>query len=139
MSNMKIWNGYGSEHSMNLVMIGRFRDAADAAKAKQIIDWLVEKVDADVKAGQLDVGEGSDRFTAGMLDLLGRVNVATIGPNEVEQFAYDVTVKLKDNQVILTTEESDVSAFLKVLVDRGARVEVFSAHDYPEAEYGRGK
>ena len=29
---MKIWNGYGSEHSMNLVMIGRFKTVGEAEK-----------------------------------------------------------------------------------------------------------
>ena len=26
---MKIWDGYGSEHSMNLVMIGHFKNSDD--------------------------------------------------------------------------------------------------------------
>jgi hypothetical protein len=53
---MKVWYGYSSEHSMNLVMIGRFEDAGDAAKAKQIIDLLTEQVNADVDADLLKVG-----------------------------------------------------------------------------------
>ena len=40
--------------------------------------------------------------------------------------------ELKDQQVVITTDEPDVSAFLKLMVDKGARVEVFSAHDYPD-------
>ena len=35
---MKIWYQNGSEHSANLVMIGHFEDAANATKAKEIID-----------------------------------------------------------------------------------------------------
>ncbi len=34
---MKIWQAYGSEHSMRLVMIGRFRTATDAKKTQQLI------------------------------------------------------------------------------------------------------
>ncbi|HEX7182177.1 MAG TPA: DUF6375 family protein [Thermoanaerobaculia bacterium] len=136
---MKIWYGYGSEHSMNLVMIGRFEDAGDAAKAKQVIDWLTEQVSADVQAGLIEVGEPAHRFTDHMLDLLRKANFMSIGPTELEQFAYEVTVKLEDKQVVVTTDEIDVSAFLKVLLDHGARVEVFSAHQHPETEYGRGK
>ena len=41
---MKLWYGYGSEHSMNLVMIGRFKDAVAAAQAKRVIDALTTKV-----------------------------------------------------------------------------------------------
>ena len=53
---MKIWNGCGSEHSMNLVMIGRFKDAGDAASAKEVIDRLIEQVSADVDDGQMVIG-----------------------------------------------------------------------------------
>lgn len=41
--------------------------------------------------------------------------------------------------MILTTDESEVSAFLKVMIQKEAKVEVYSAHDYPDTEYGRGK
>lgn len=136
---MKIWYSYGSEHSMNLVMIGRFNDVGDADKAKQVIEWITAQVDADVKAGLMKVGEPPDRFTMDMLELLGKVSVHSIGPTELEQFAYDVKVKVEANQVVVTTDEIDVSAYLKVLLDKGARVEVYSAHNYPETEYGRGK
>lgn len=135
---MKVWYGHGSEHSMNLVMIGRFKDAGDAAKAKQIIEWLTEQVNADVEAGLMEIGVPADHYPDGVFDLLGKVNVHCISPAELEQFAYDVTIKVEDNEVIVTTNEIDVSAFLKVLLDKGARVEVYSAHHYPGTGYGRG-
>jgi hypothetical protein len=120
-------------------MIGRFKDGGDAAKAKQVIEWLTEQVNTEVEAGLIELGERAERYTDGMLDLLGKVNIHSIGPTELEQFAYDVTVKVENNQVVMTTEEIDVSAFMKVLLDMGARVEVYSAHYYPETEHGRGK
>lgn len=136
---MKIWYQYGSEHSANLVMIGHFTDATEAARAKEIIDELTEQVSADQTNGSLVVGSPSTRYTDAMLDLLSRVKVHSIGPGELEQFIYDVSVKVDGSDVVLTTDESDVSAFLKVMFDRGARVEVYSAHDYPDTEYGRGR
>lgn len=135
---MKIWYGYGSEHSANLVMIGRFKDAGKAAEARQVIDRLTEQVDADVQAGLMEIGAHTDRFTDGMLDLLGQLKIYSLGPAELEQFAYDVTVEVESDQIMLTTDELDVLAFLKVLVDRGARIEVYSAHDYPVAEENSG-
>ena len=39
---MKLWNAFGSEHSMNLVIIGRFNEVRDAELAKELIDRLVE-------------------------------------------------------------------------------------------------
>jgi hypothetical protein len=136
---MKIWFGYCSEHSANLVMIGRFMEVGDADKAKQIIELLTEQVMADEKAGLIKIGERADRFTDGMFNLLKKLRIYTIGSVELEQFAFDVNVKVDDNKLVLTTDEIDVSAFLKVLIDKGARVEVYSAHDYPDTEYGRGK
>lgn len=136
---MKIWYGYGSEHSMNLVMIGRFKDAAGAAKAKEVIDRLTEQVNADVQDGLVEIGEPPKRFSNDMLELLQKLNVHVLSPAELEQFAYDVRVKIEGSQIVLTTDEVDVSAFLKVLIDKGARVEVYSAHDYPDAGYGRGR
>lgn len=130
---MKIWYGYSSEHSMNLVMIGQFKDVGDAAKAKQVIELLIKQVEADVNAKLMTVGEPAERFTDNMLDLLQKVKVHSIGPAELEQFAYDVTVKVEDNRLVVKTDEIDVSVFLKVLLDSGARVEVYSANDYPEA------
>lgn len=131
---MKMWIGHGSEHSMNLVMIGHFKDAGSAAKAKQIIDWLTEQVNADVEAGEIQVGSPPQRITERMMELFRKINLYIIGPPEVEQFAYDVNVKLDDAKIVVTTDESDVSAFLKVLIDHGARVEVFSAHFYKEGQ-----
>lgn len=136
---MKIWYGYGSEHSMNLVMIGVFKEESDAGKAKQIIDWLTEQVNTDVHDGLMEVGNPPRRFTPRILELLGKVDLFIIGPTELEQFSYDVSVKVEGNKIILTTDESDVSAFFKVLLDQGARVEMYSAHHYGDTEYGRGR
>ncbi|MEM5790299.1 MAG: DUF6375 family protein [Syntrophobacteraceae bacterium] len=139
---MKIWQGYGTEHSSNLIMIGRFKDAEDAARAKDIIENLIEQVRADEHDGLLILGECSDRYTTGMLELLRKLRVHSVGPDELQQFALDVDMKVKPekkNELVLTTEEIDISAFLKVLIDTGARVEVYSAHDYPDTDYGRGK
>ena len=47
-------------------------------------------------------------------------------------------LKAKRDEVIIMTDEVDVSALLKLLLDRGAKVEVYSAHDYPEMGTGHG-
>ncbi len=136
---MKVWYGYGSEHSANLVMIGSFKDARDAGKAKEVIDQLAEHIVSEVQAGTMETEGRTDRYSDKLLQLLQSVRIHDIGPAEMEQFAYDFDVKVDDDRVVLTTDESDVSAFLKVLIDRGARVEVYSAHEYPDGNYGRGK
>ncbi len=131
---MKIWRGYGSEHSMNLVMIGQFKSVDDARKTKQTIDQLTEKL-----ADKIEVGRTRNRFGDEVLALLKDANIYTLGPVELEQFLYDVSTRIEEDKLILTTDESEVSAFMKLMIDRGAKIEIFSAHDYPDAEYGRGK
>ena len=135
---MRLWFGYGSEHSMNLVMIGRFKDASDATRAKQAIDRLTDHVYAEVEAGRMEVGQPTGRYDDAVSVLLGELAVYSIGPAELEQFAYSATVSLDGTEVVLETDEIEVSAFLKVLIDKGARVEVFSAHDYPDNGHGPG-
>ena len=136
---MKIWYQHGSEHSANLVMIGHFENAAEATKVKEIIDALTKQVAEDQSNGTLTVGSPSERYGEEMLDLIARLNISTIGPQEVEQFAYEVSVKVEGNDLVLTTEEFDISAFLKVMFQKGARIEVYSAHNYPDTAYGRGR
>lgn len=131
---MKVWRGYGSEHSMNLVMIGQFKSVDDARKTKQTIDQLTEKL-----ADKIEVGRTRNRFEDEVFALLRDANIYTLGPLELEQFLYDISTRIEEDKLILTTDESEVSAFIKLMIDRGAKIEIFSAHDYPDAEYGRSK
>lgn len=131
---MKVWYGYGSEHSMNLVMIGSFKEVRDATNTKLVLDRLVAQEHTDIDTGLAAFGEPSDRFTDGMRALLLETELLHIGPDEVQQFAYDVSIKAHDTRITITTDEADVSAFLKVLVSEGAKVEVYSAHAYPTTD-----
>lgn len=135
---MKIWKGFGSEHSMNLVMIGRFKSVADAAKANRIIDLITKQVRADMDSGAITIGNRPERYSDGMMSLFRELNVYDVNSVEVEQFAYDVDVEHNQDTIRVTTDESDVSAYLKILVAEGARVEVFSAHFYTEKDH-KGK
>jgi hypothetical protein len=131
---MKIWYGYGSEHSTNLVMIGKFKHTDDAKKAKAMIDQLTENL-----TDKIEVGRPQNRFEDDVIDILKKVDIYTLGRSELEQFLYDINTRVDDDKLILTTDESDISAFIKLMIDQGAKVEIFSAHDYPDSEYGRGK
>lgn len=131
---MKIWNGYASEHSSNLVLIGHFKSTAGAAEAKRIIERLREQVNADVKAGLMSESEPPQQFTDHIMKLFREVETYIVAPAELSQFQYEFSLEQKGDSVFVTTEEYDVSAFLKILVNGGARVEVFSRHDYPSSK-----
>lgn len=131
---MKIWAGYGSEHSMNLVMIGHFRSADEARETLEIIDMLSVKL-----VGKVDYASHTDRFTDDVLELLRQTSCYLFTPSEIEQFLAEKNTQLEGDKLILTTEESEISSFLKLMIHKGAKVEIFSGHDYPETGYGRGK
>lgn len=136
---MKVWYGFGTEHSMNLVMIGRFKDAAKAETVNGIINAFKTAVEADQTAGRLKLGEPTATYSDEMLRLLMDLNVPSLAPGELEQFVYDVNVRRDGDSIVITTDEIAVEAFMKLMLLKGARVEVYSAHDYPDTEYGRGR
>ena len=128
---MKIWNAFATEHSMNLVLIGRFKEVRDAERAKQSIDRLTDFLSAE-KRPQPSPTHQRHRFGEAMRQLLHDEELHSLAPEELEQFCYDVNVNQSGNEISIWTDEIETSAFLKVLVQRGARVEVYSAHDYPD-------
>lgn len=129
---MKFWNSYGSEHSANLVMIGQFKSVTDAKEAKEAIDKIKDFL---VKSGE--TYEDGERFSKSMSKLLMELEVFTLHPREIDQFNYDVRTEIKQDKIVVTTEESDFSAFLKILIEYRAKVEVYSAHEYTGTGEGR--
>ena len=123
---------------MNLVMIGQFDDNREAAQVFAALQHIKGQVNDDEESGLLEVGNPPDRYTDGMMKLLEELGSYSLHPGEFEQFAYDVGIDLKGDKIVITTDEADVSAFLKVLVGKGARVQVYSAHHHVDTGYGRG-
>ena len=133
---MKVWNGYGSEHSMNLVMIGQFQSVDEARNTKDLIETVTESIHDLVDAS---FDNRPTRFPEEVMEVLREHNLFLFAPEELEQFRYDTSLTLDGNKLIFKTDESDVSAFLKILLHKGAKIEAYSAHDYPDEQYGRGK
>ncbi len=131
---MKIWHGYGSEHSMNLVMIGHFKSPEDAEGTQKLINQLTEGL-----RDKIEIGTFRDRFGDSVIDLLRKTECYIFSPSELEHFLYDTHTRVEGDKIILTTDELEVSAFLKLMIEKGAKVEIYSADIYPDTEYGRGK
>lgn len=131
---MKIWTGFGSEHSVNLVMIGRFKEASKAKQVKEIIDRLTEQAMDEDEMPRFDAAFRHRRYSEPMSKLLNEFCIYSVGPTELEQLRYDVSHEVKDNAIIFKTDEIEISAFMKILIDKGARIEIYSAHDYPDTE-----
>jgi hypothetical protein len=132
---VKVWRGFGTEHSMNLVMIGHFRDVTAAEAAYAAVTMAAERVRIEEQAGRLVMGEYADEFSDGTLRMVRDLGLHSLGPDEVEQFLYDVDVQRDGTRLVLRTDEISVMAFVKLLLLRGARLEMFSGHDYPGGEH----
>jgi hypothetical protein len=126
---MKIWNGYGSEHSMNLVMIGHFKSEDDAKKTQEII----EKLSVELR-GKIDIGSNRENFGSEILEILKDADCYILSPGELEHFLYDTHTRVECDKIILETDETEVSAFFKLMIYKGAKVEVYSAHYYPDEQ-----
>lgn len=126
---MKIWNGYGSEHSMNLVMIGVFKDALSADTAELLIKRITAKV-RDSSIGS--TVEKKNKYTSELFELMEQENIYYISPLEFEQFLFEVKLTKDHDKLKFVTDEDDISAFIKIMLHREAKIEIYSAHDYPE-------
>jgi hypothetical protein len=135
---MKIWTGYGSEHSANLVMIGRFKEASEAKQVKEIIDRLTEQAMDEDEIPEYDAAFRHRRYSEPMFKLLSEFQIYSIGSTELEQLRYDVSHEVEGNTIVFKTDEIDISAFMKILIDKGARIEIHSAHNHPDTESEQG-
>lgn len=125
---MKIWHSYGAEHSLNLVIIGHFKEEHEAEAfeilADKITQFLADNSEFDVEA---------DRFDQKTLDFLGKHNLFLLSPQQLGHLLYDVHISRQGNNVRISSDD-DVNAFVSLLIHQGAKVEVFSAHNHPENE-----
>ena len=71
-----------------------------------------------------------------MLDYLGKKNLYCLSPQQLGQLLYDMHLEREGNKIIISSDD-DLNALTTLLIHKGAKVETFSAHDYPEAEQGR--
>ncbi|MDX2199626.1 MAG: DUF6375 family protein [Phycisphaerae bacterium] len=133
---MKLWRQYASEHSMDLHMIGKFNEIHDAHAAKRAIDELTQQVGAESERYSAGLPPHKQTFSEAMHALLAKYNLFSIHPTELGQFELDVTTSAVGKELRLHTDEIDVSAFLKLLLEFGAQVYVTSGERaLPDAKH----
>jgi hypothetical protein len=135
---MKIWFGYGSEHSFNLVMIGHFADAMKARATADAIERLRRLAHEKFDAGELDLGDGPPRFPEELLAVLRELKIYSFAYSDPPQLLLDCDISVRDSDVVLKSDDIDVAPFLKVMLQNGAKVELYSAHDFSEEEKSPG-
>jgi hypothetical protein len=125
---MRIWHSYGSEHSMDLVLVGTFETvsgAETAADAMKALKALAETLWSDDEWTRRD-----GRMPTTLARELAELSLYDMGRSDVDIYAFDHSVERTESTVRVLTEETDVQGFLKVLIGFGARVEVFSRHNW---------
>ncbi|MFF1272723.1 DUF6375 family protein [Streptomyces marokkonensis] len=127
---MRIWHSYGSEHSMDLVLIGTFETVSGAEAAMERMEAL--KTLAEAEWSDNDWLRADERMPRALADELGKLRLYDMGRSDVDIYALDHSVQRTGSTVRVWTEESEVQGFVKVLVNLGARVEVFSRHHWNE-------
>lgn len=127
---MRIWRSYGSEHSMDLVLVGTFESAALAATAQERMEAL--RILAEAEWSDDHWQRPDERMPRQIIDELAKLSLYDMGRYDVDIYALDHTVTRDDAVITVTTEESDIQGFLKVLLNVGARVEIFSRHRWNE-------
>jgi hypothetical protein len=126
---MKIWRGYGSEHSYRLVLIGHFQSEEAAAEVEGKIARLQEEVPGFPEA---DWETRTGRFSDDLLNLLEEIKAWDLNRADVQGMLYDFAVERDGAEIRITGDDGDIQGFVKLMIGRSARVEIYSAHDWTE-------
>lgn len=127
---MRIWHSYGSEHSMDLVLVGTFSTISEAEGAVEKIEALQAVAEALGASDSWD--DYGERMPNELLEALKELKLYTMGRSDIDNFAYDHNAERDHASVRLWTDETEIQGFMKVLLELGARVEVFSRHHWNE-------
>lgn len=129
---MKVWIGYGTEHSANLVIVGTFKTAKDAAEAMEIIVGLSSLVLNGIRDGKLSEFDGLENgnFSSEQMEFFDKVKAHNFLLEDMNSFLYDFNSSLEDTKLIITTDEMMINGLINSLISKSAKVEIYSAHDY---------
>ena len=128
---MKIWLGFGSEHSANLVMIGRFVTPEDAAVAARELQELIDHIVSEFDYERFDENPMSVLRNPAIRDYLERLRLHIFSAEDIETLGREHHLTRRGKEIEIHTDESDLGGLVKFMIHKGARIEVYSAHDYP--------
>lgn len=127
---MKLWYGYSSEHSSRIKLIGRFKTSAAGKEFEESLNQMRELVVENYDECLNNV----DKFPRHILDLLfhGAIkNTQTLAAHDLLDFGNEMSVDLKDKEIVISSDECNWAGVIKMLIEAGAKIEMFSEHDYP--------
>ena len=136
---MKVWTGYGTEHSANLVIVGKFKNIKDAQEAKDIIDGLSTIISEGIREGILSEHDGLENgeFSDEQMDFFRQFNLMDYSYADMSSFLYEFNSTLEGSKLIITTEDLVTNGLINTLISKSAKIEIYSAHHYKDTGYGR--
>ena len=130
---MKIWYGYGSDHSANLVMIGEFKTEEDAERVYQLINTISENANSDLAEGVFNYSSSNEQLSEDTESRLRELKLFHLSPSDVSDFAFwNPSVEKTGKTLTFRSNDVEIGGFVKLMVAEGARVQVYSAHEYPD-------
>ena len=129
---MKIWRGFGSEHSANMVMIGHFVTSTDAIRAAEQLQELCDLAAAEFDYDRFRENQMSVFTNDPICEMLKKHELYHFAAEDIENLVCERTIDRDGKRVRIWTDERDLNGFLKFLINKGAFLEVYSAHDYPK-------
>lgn len=136
---MKIWSGYGSDHSANLVMIGEFKTAEDAERVCELINQISEQASLDFGKGVFGYGTQNEQLSPEAENLLRKLRLYNLSPSDVADFAlWNPSINKLGKTLRFGSNDVEIGGFVKLLVSEGAKVHVYSAdiHSDDDAKGG---
>ena len=127
---MKVWTGFGSEHSYSLVLIGHFADERDARAVEEAFPQLQQL--ASQQADSLSWDEDAGRFPKELYNALEELKIWNLNRSDIDGFNYLEHLKREGATVVVHTDDAEIQGVLKLLLDHGARIEIYSLQRWTE-------
>lgn len=130
---MKIWTGYGSEHSANLVMLGKFKSQEDATGFLAELEKLKELVRDESSEDGIFLN-----FPKRILEELFSERIRfcrDFAPHDLDDFLQELNheQRAEDPSVLeFRSDNTGWAGLIKMLLNAGARIEVFEEGEATE-------
>ena len=134
---MKVWVGFGSEHSANLRMIGHFDTPEKAESAKRQLEELCDLVAENFDYDRFNENPMAVYLDEKLVEGLRELGLYSFSPEDIESLSAEHTIRRVGTELRISTDESTVGGLLKFMIDSPARVEVYSAHHFPDEDSPR--
>jgi Family of unknown function (DUF6375) len=130
---MKIWRGYGSDHSANLVMIGEFKTEEDAHRVYELIDVVSRIAQSDSEKGVFEHWSKNEQLSEETANRLRELELFSLSPSDVSDFAFwNPSIEKVGKTLCFRSDDVEIGGFVKLMVAAGAKVRVYSAHEYSD-------